>query len=69
MIPEFDEFPVFYFSNHNAMFGDGQPEIKLMSDHFEQLDFELKLRNCRKKRGKNILAKERKLYWRILYLK
>ena len=22
MIPEFDKFPVFYFSNHNVMFGD-----------------------------------------------
>ena len=24
MIPEFDEFPVFYFSNHNSMYGDKQ---------------------------------------------
>ena len=23
MIPEFDKFPVFYFSNHNSMFADG----------------------------------------------
>ena len=28
MIPEFDQFPVFYFSNHNAMFGDKE-EIEI----------------------------------------
>ena len=39
MIPEFDEFPVFYFSNHNAMFADGQ-NIELMPDHFHRLDYE-----------------------------
>ena len=61
MIPEFDEFPVFYFSNHNAMFGDGQ-EIKLMSDHFEQLDYELEFAIVIGKRGKNILVKDAENY-------
>ena len=40
MIKEFDEFPVFYFSNHNSMFSD-KDDIELMPDHFEKLDFEL----------------------------
>tara|TARA_Y100001933_G_C18928501_1_gene534264 strand:- start:158 stop:1135 length:978 start_codon:yes stop_codon:yes gene_type:complete len=57
MIPEFDEFPVFYFSNHNAMFGDRQ-EIELMSDHFERLDYELEFAIVIGKGGKNILTKE-----------
>ena len=56
MIPEFDEFPVFYFSNHNAMFGDRQ-EIELMSDHFERLDYELEFAIVIGKGGKNILTK------------
>ena len=70
MIPEFDEFPVFYFSNHNVMFGDGQ-EIKLMSDHFEQLDYELEFTIVIGKRGKNILVKDENynLLCRILYSK
>ena len=39
MIPEFDEFPIFYFTNHNAVQGPG--DIDCMPDHFEKLDFEL----------------------------
>ncbi len=23
MIPEFDQYPIFYFTNHNAIFGEG----------------------------------------------
>ncbi|MAX68774.1 MAG: fumarylacetoacetate hydrolase [Flavobacteriales bacterium] len=57
MISEFDQFPVFYFSNHNTMFADGE-EIKLMPDHFEQLDFELEFAVVIGKRGKNILSKD-----------
>lgn len=57
MIPEFDEFPVFYFSNHNAMFGDGE-EIELMPDHFHRLDYELEFAIVIGKGGKNILAKD-----------
>ncbi|MDG1719421.1 MAG: fumarylacetoacetate hydrolase family protein [Flavobacteriales bacterium] len=57
MIAEFDQFPVFYFSNHNTMFADGE-EIKLMPDHFEQLDFELEFAVVIGKRGKNILSKD-----------
>lgn len=57
MIEEFDQFPVFYFSNHNAMFGDGQ-EIKLMPDHFQKLDYELEFAIIIGKAGKNILSKD-----------
>ena len=54
MLAEFDEFPVFYFTNHHAIFGTG--EINCMPDHFEQLDFELELAVVIGKKGKNILA-------------
>ena len=57
MIPEFDEFPVFYFSNHNAMFADGE-EIELMPDHFHKLDYELEFAIVIGKGGKNILSKD-----------
>ncbi len=56
MIPEFDKFPVFYFSNHNTMFADGE-EIELMPDHFDKLDYELEFAIVIGKGGKNILAK------------
>lgn len=39
MIPEFDEFPVFYFTNHNAVFGPGRVGVREM--HLGKLDFEL----------------------------
>ncbi|MGY8988921.1 MAG: fumarylacetoacetate hydrolase family protein [Flavobacteriales bacterium] len=55
MISEFDQFPVFYFSNHNTMFADRE-EIKLMPDHFEQLDFELEFAIVIGKGGENILS-------------
>ena len=57
MIAEFDQFPVFYFSNPNSMFGDKE-EIKLMPDHFQLLDYELELAIIIGKGGKNILSKD-----------
>ncbi|HAI83265.1 MAG TPA: fumarylacetoacetate hydrolase, partial [Chitinophagaceae bacterium] len=39
MIPEFDQYPIFYFTNHNSIQGPGP--IRCMPDHFEKLDFEL----------------------------
>ena len=57
MIDEFDQFPVFYFSNHNTMFADGDT-IKIMPDHFEKLDFELEFAIVIGKAGKNILSKD-----------
>ena len=41
MIPEFDQYPVFYFTNHNSIQGPG--DIVCMPDHFKQLDFELEV--------------------------
>ena len=33
MIPEFDQYPVFYFTNHLSVRGPG--EVQCMPDHFE----------------------------------
>lgn len=52
MIPEFDMFPVFYFTNHNAVYGEG--EIKLEKDHFVRLDFELECAVVISKECRNI---------------
>jgi fumarylacetoacetate (FAA) hydrolase len=56
MIPEFDQYPVFYFTNHNAIQGPG--EIFCMPDHFRNLDFELEAAIVICKRGRNITAAE-----------
>ncbi len=57
MLQEFDQFPVFYFSNHNAMYADKQ-DIDLMPDHFNRLDYELEFAIVIGKKGKNILSKD-----------
>ena len=59
MIPEFDEFPVFYFSNHNSMYGD-KAEIEVMPDHFEKLDFELEFAIVIGKKRKKYIEAERR---------
>ena len=56
MIPEFDEYPIFYFTNHNAIQGPGV--IECMPDHFKQLDFELEVALIIGKKGRNIKAKD-----------
>jgi fumarylacetoacetate (FAA) hydrolase len=56
MIPEFDQYPIFYFTNHNAIQGPG--EIRCMPDHFEKLDFELEASIVIGKKGRNIKAAE-----------
>lgn len=56
MIPEFDQFPIFYFTNHNAIQGPG--EILCMKDHFHKLDFELEVAIVVGKKGRNITAAE-----------
>lgn len=56
MIPEFDQYPVFYFTNHHSIQGPG--EIKCMPDHFEKLDFELEVAILICKHGRNIKAEE-----------
>ena len=54
MIPEFDQYPIFYLTNHQAIQGPG--EIECMPDHFEKLDFELEVAVVLGKQGKNIPA-------------
>ena len=56
MIPEYDEFPVFYFSNHNSITGPG--EIELFSEQIDKLDFELEIGLIISKHGRNIKAKD-----------
>ncbi|HPG12105.1 MAG TPA: fumarylacetoacetate hydrolase family protein [Chitinophagaceae bacterium] len=56
MIPEFDQYPIFYFTNHHSITGPG--EIKCMPDHFEKLDFELEASIVISKHGRNIKAAE-----------
>ena len=60
MIPEFDQFPVFYFTNHNAIIGSG--DVELESDHFLKLDFELEVAMVIGKKGKNISVKDADSY-------
>jgi len=56
MIPEFDQYPIFYFTNHNSIQGPGN--IVCMPDHFEKLDFELEAAIVICKPGRNIPAAE-----------
>jgi len=56
MIPEFDQFPIFYLTNHNAIFGEG--EIVVEKDHLEKLDIELEAAIVIGKKGKNIDVKD-----------
>jgi fumarylacetoacetate (FAA) hydrolase len=60
MIPEFDQFPVFYFTNHNATFGEG--DIFLEVDHFHRLDFELECAVVIGRQGRNIAAEDADSY-------
>ncbi len=60
MIPEFDQYPVFYFTNHNAIQGPG--DVFCMPDHFNKLDFELEAAIVIGKKGRNIRAKEADKY-------
>jgi fumarylacetoacetate (FAA) hydrolase len=56
MIPEFDQYPIFYFTNHNAITGPGK--VTFMPDHFQKLDFELEAGVVIGKKARNIRATE-----------
>src|SRR6201991_2737658 len=56
MIPEFDQYPIFYFTNHHSIQGPG--DIRCMPDHFEKLDFELEVAIVIGRPGRNIPAAE-----------
>lgn len=60
MIPEFDQYPIFYFTNHHSIQGPGP--ISCMPDHFEKLDFELEVAIVICKQGRNIKAEEADQY-------
>ncbi len=60
MIPEFDQYPIFYFTNHHSIQGPG--DIRCMPDHFEKLDFELEAAIVICKQGRNIPAEEADQY-------
>ncbi|MDP3468611.1 MAG: fumarylacetoacetate hydrolase family protein [Daejeonella sp.] len=60
MIPEFDQYPIFYFTNHNSIQGMG--DVECMPDHFEKLDFELEAAIVIGKKGRNIRASEADSY-------
>lgn len=60
MIPEFDQFPIFYFTNHHSISGPG--DIRCMPDHFHKLDFELEAAIVICKHGRNIKAAEANEY-------
>jgi len=56
MIAEFDLFPVFYFTNHQAVIGPGDMEV--MPEHLNKLDFELEAAIVIGKEGRNIKAED-----------
>ncbi len=60
MIPEFDQYPIFYFTNHNSIQGPG--DILCMPDHFEKLDFELEAAIVVCRYGRNISAADADSY-------
>ncbi|MCX6145746.1 MAG: fumarylacetoacetate hydrolase family protein [Candidatus Kapabacteria bacterium] len=60
MIAEFDQYPIFYFTNHNAVFGEG--DISIEKDHLEKLDFELEWAVVIGKKGKNVSSKDADKY-------
>ena len=56
MIPEYDNFPVYYYSNHKNITGPGT--INIMPNHIDKLDFELEIAIVIGKYGINIDAKD-----------
>lgn len=56
MIPEFDQFPVFYFTNHQAVVGPG--DFRVLPRHLEKLDFELEACIVVGRRGRNLKVGE-----------
>lgn len=60
MIPEFDQYPIMYFTNHNAV--QGQGDVVCMPDHFEKLDFELESAIVIGKKGRNVKAADADAY-------
>jgi fumarylacetoacetate (FAA) hydrolase len=60
MLPEYDQFPVFYYTNHLSIIGPGDAIVE--KDHLEKLDFELESAIVIGKRGKNISGEKADSY-------
>jgi fumarylacetoacetate (FAA) hydrolase len=60
MVPEFDQYPIFYFTNHHSIQGPGP--VSCMPDHLEKLDFELEAAIVVCRHGRNIPAEEADQY-------
>ena len=60
MINEFDEFPVYYYSNHNAITGAG--DVCISHKVARKLDYELEVAVIIGKKGINISASEADTY-------
>jgi len=56
MIAEFDDFPVFYLTNHMAVTGPG--DVEVMERHLDRLDFELEAAIVIGRKGRNIKVSE-----------
>ncbi|MCB0278149.1 MAG: fumarylacetoacetate hydrolase family protein [Calditrichaeota bacterium] len=56
MIPEFDQFPIFYFTNHNAIIGPGR--LDLNADQLLKCDHELEAAIVIGKAGRDIPAEK-----------
>lgn len=54
MIPEFDHFPIYYYTNHLAVTGPG--EVRVRDAALEKLDFELESAIVIGKEGRNLTA-------------
>jgi fumarylacetoacetate (FAA) hydrolase len=54
MIPEFDQFPVFYFTNADGVVGPG--DLRVQRKHLDRLDFELEAAVVLGRSGKNVPA-------------
>lgn len=60
MIPEFDLFPVFYFTNHQAVVGPGPLAVRPMQR--DRLDFELEAAIVIGRQGTNLRAEDADAY-------
>jgi fumarylacetoacetate (FAA) hydrolase len=56
MIPEFDQFPVFYFTNHHGVVGPGDVLVRPL--HLDRLDYELEAAVVVGRGGKNLTVSE-----------
>ena len=60
MIPEYDQIPIFYFSNHNSITGPGI--VNVYEKHLDKLDFELEVAIIIGSKGINIKASDADKY-------